>query len=376
MRNHYKKLLILIAAACLTLTGCGNNNKAPAAPGVDSQGGITVTPIDDNNPATAPAVFAVPAAINDSNQIIGSAEAVAGGTLKPAFWLVNDEGAATVAPTTMATIFAGGFASAHDINSAGIIVGMAANTDTSIRAVVWADKDATPALLQGLAPGGFAAAYGINDNGRIVGTAENGAGLLQAVRWQRAVDGTLSGPFSLPGVPAGWEAEANAVNADNTIAGELIDIDGISQAVLWKLDEGTGVYTRLDLTLPVGFAHAVAIDLSSPAAGTPLVVVGEMADDGLGGLTQAVRWSIDGANNITVTNLGTVDRSSGVAAVNNAGRAAGWENTTAAVNLATVWSNPTGKSALFTADSQAFDINNNNLIVGRTASQGFVKLAN
>ena len=34
--------------------------------------------------------------------------------------------------------------------------------------------------------------------------------------------------------------------------------------------------------------------------------------------------------------------------------AAGRENNAAAVNLATVWSNPTGKSALFTADSQGF----------------------
>ena len=372
MRNHYKQFLILVAAATLALAGCSDNNKSPAAPGVDSPAGITVAPIDDNNPATAPAVFAVPAAINDNNQIVGSAEAVAGGTLQPTFWLVNDEGAATVAPTAMATLFAGGFAAAHDINSAGVIVGMAANTDTSIRAVVWADKDAAPALLQGLTPGGFAAAYGINDSGRIVGTAENDDGLLQAVRWQRAIDGTLSGPFVLSGVPAGWEAEVNAVNADNTIAGELIDTAGISRAVLWQLLGGS--YVRLDLAVPAGFEHAVAVDLSSSAAGAPLIVVGEVADDGLGGLTQAVRWSVEGGT-VTVTNLGSVDRSSGAVAVNNAGRAAGWEKN-ASVDLATVWNNSTGKSALLITDSQAFDINNNNLIVGRDASQGFVKLAN
>ncbi|MDO9081334.1 MAG: hypothetical protein Q7U44_11080, partial [Desulfuromonadales bacterium] len=63
MCNHYKKLLILIAAATLFLSGCGSsNNNSPAAPGLTHPAGITVAPIDDNNPATLPAVFAVPAA--------------------------------------------------------------------------------------------------------------------------------------------------------------------------------------------------------------------------------------------------------------------------------------------------------------------------
>ncbi len=372
---NYKKLLILIAAATLFLSGCGNsNNNSPAAPGLSNPAGITVAPIDDNNPATLPAVFAVPAAINDSNQIVGSAEAEAGGVLKPTFWLVDNAGAATVAPTAMATLFPTGFAAAHDINAGGVIVGNAANVDTSLRAVVWGDKDAAPVLLNSLAGGFFAAAYGINDAGRIVGTSENIDGLLQAVRWQRAVDGTLTGPSVLPGVPAGWEAEANAVNSDNHIAGELVDVAGTSSAVVWKWD---GVsYTALNLPVPVGFDHAVAFDLNNPADGDPLIVVGEVSDDGLSGLTHAVRWSIDAGNNITTTDLGSTDRSSSASAVNTAGRAAGWENNASAVSLATSWNNPTGKGTLIATDSQAFDINNNNLVVGRSASQGFVKLAN
>jgi probable HAF family extracellular repeat protein len=376
MCNHYKKLLILIAAATLFLSGCGSSNNSPAAPGLTNPAGITVAPIDDNNPATAPAVFAVPAAINDSNEIVGSAEAVAGGVLKPTFWLVDNTGAATVVPTAMDTIVVDGFAAAHDINATGVIVGKGANTDTSIRAVVWSDKDAAPALLSTLAGGFFAAAYGVNDAGRIVGTSENIDGLLKAVRWQRVVDGTLTGPSVLPGVPASWESEANAVNADNHIAGELVDAAGISSAVVWKWDGVSSSYTALNLPVPAGFDHAVAFDLNSPADGQPLLVVGEVSDDGLSGLTHAVRWSIDASNNITVTDLGTTDRSSSASAVNNAGRAAGWENTASAVSLATSWNNPTGKATLIVTDSQAFDINNNNVVVGRSGSQGFVKLAN
>lgn len=377
MCNHYKKLLILIAATTLFLSGCGSsNNNSPAAPGLTNPAGITVAPIDDNNPATLPAVFAVPAAINDNNEIVGSAEAEAGGLLKPTFWLVDNAGAATVAPTAMDTVVVDGFAAAHDINAGGVIVGNAANIDTSLRAVVWGNKNAAPALLNSLAGGFFAAAYGINDTGRIVGTSENIDGLLQAVRWQRAVDGTLTGPSALPGVPAGWEAEANAVNADNHVAGELVDAAGISQAVVWQWDAVSSSYTALNLPVPVGFDHAVAFDLNSPAAGQSLLVVGEVSDDGLSGLTHAVRWSIDASNNVTVTDLGTTDRSSSASAVNNAGRAAGWENTASTVSLATSWNNPTGKAVLIATDSQAFDINNNNVVVGRSASQGFVKLAN
>ncbi|MDZ4183588.1 MAG: DUF3466 family protein [Desulfuromonadales bacterium] len=377
MCTHYKKLLILIAAATLFLSGCGSSNNSPAAPGLSHPAGITVAPIDDNNPATLPAVFAMPAAINDSNQIVGSAEAAAGGVLKPTYWLVDNAGAATVAPTEMNTVVVDGFAAAHDINTGGVIVGKAAHIDTSLRAVVWGDKDAAPALLNSLAGGFFAAAYGINDAGRIVGTSENIDGLLQAVRWQRdTLTGTLTGPSVLPGVPVGWEAEANAVNADNHIAGELVDVAGTSSAVVWKWDGVSSSYTALNLPVPAGFDHAVALDLNSPAAGQPLLVVGEVSDDGLSGLTHAVRWSIDASNNITVTDLGTTDRSSSAAAVNNAGRAAGWENNASAVSLATSWNNPTGKAALFANDSQAFDINDNNVVVGRSASQGFVKLAN
>lgn len=379
MRNHIGKLLFLAAAASLTIAGCGGSSSSPAAPGVgvNAPAGIIVTAIDDGEPNNAPGTFALPAAINDINQIVGTAEGVAGGILKPALWLVDDEGSATVAPSALATI-ANGFAAANNLNSAGVIVGMAANVDSSIRAVVWADKDSAPALLQGLAAGGFAAAYGINDSGSIVGSAENSAGLLRAVRWQRSDEGALTGPFTLPGVPAGWEAEAYAVNAENHVVGEMIDAEGIAQAVLWRwtppAGDIPGNYAPVFLGMGnlTGFDHAMALDLAS---GEPLVVVGEVADDGNGGLSQAVRWVVDGTT-VTFTNLGAADRSSSAAAVNTAGRVAGWESNASAVSLATVWNKTPGKTALLNTSSQAFGINDNNLVVGRSGSAGFVKKVN
>lgn len=384
MRKYTYKLVVLLTAASLALAGCGGGGGGgtPAAPaGVDAPGGIVVAPIENNNPAPTPdnpapqpGVFALPAAINNNNQIVGAAEAVLGGLLKPAFWQVDDLGVNTVAPSTLAAVVADGFAAAFGLNDAGVIVGVVGTATVGVnRAAVWTNKDASPTQLPPLAFGRPSSAYAVSTTGRIVGTAENSDLLLRAVRWERATDGSVTGPFALPGVPADWESEAYAINDDNTIAGELIDAEGVSRAVLWQFN-GTS-YDRVDLTAITGFANAVAFGLNSPAAGQPLLVVGEVSDDGLGGETHAARWSVNGAT-ITATDLGNNNRGSSAAAINTAGLAVGYEESVADVQQASTWSMPTLKSILIDTDSQAFGLNNNNLVVGRSASQGFVKRVN
>lgn len=385
MRKYTHKLAILLAAASLALAGCGGSGgtaAAPvAAPGVDAPGGIVIAPIENNNPAPAPGnpapqpgVFALPSAINNNNQIVGVAEAVLGGLLKPAFWEVDNLGATSVAPSTLAAVIADGFAAAFGLNDDGVIVGVVGTaTAGNNRAAVWSNKDANPTQLPLLAPSRPSAAYGISPSGRIIGTAENGDLLLQAVRWERAANGSVTGPFLLPGVPAGWESEAYAINDANTIAGELIDTEGISRAVLWQFN-GTS-YVRVDLTAITGFANAVAFGLNSPATGQPLLVVGEVSDDGLGGETHAARWSVNGAT-ITAFDLGNNNRGSSAAAINTAGLTVGYEESVADVQQASTWTTPTFKSILIQTDSQAFDVNNSNLVVGRSANQGFVKRVN
>lgn len=389
MRKYTYKLVVLLTAASLALAGCGGGGGGGTAatpavtPGVDAPGGIVVAPIpiENNNPAPIPGnpaplpgVFALPAAINNNNQIVGAAEAVLGGLLKPAFWQVDDLGATTVAPSTLAAVVADGFAAAFGLNNDGVIVGVVGTaTVGNNQAAVWANKDASPTQLPLLAPFSPSAAYGISPSGRIVGTAENADLLLQAVRWERAVNGSVTGPFLLPGVPAGWESEAYAINDDDTIAGELIDAEGISRAVLWRFN-GTS-YVRVDLTAILGFANAVAFGLNSPAAGQPLLVVGEVSDDGLGGETHAARWSVNGAT-ITADDLGNNNRGSSAAAINTAGLAVGYEESVTDVQQASTWAIPTLKSILIDTDSQAFGLNNNNLVVGRSGTQGFVKRVN
>lgn len=387
MRKYTYKLVVLLTAASLALAGCGGGGgggttAAPTGtPGVDAPGGIVIAPIENNNPAPTPenpaplpGVFALPSAINNNNQIVGVAEAVLGGLLKPAFWQVDDLGATTVAPSTLAAVIADGFAAAFGLNNDGVIVGVVGTSTVGInRAAVWTNKDASPTQLPLLAPSSPSAAYGISPSGRIVGTAENADRLLHAVRWERAADGSVTGPFVLPGVPIGWESEAYAINDDNTIAGELIDAEGISRAVLWQFN-GTS-YERIDLTAIIGFANAVAFGLNNPAAGQPLLVVGEVSDDGLGGETHAARWSVNGAI-ITAADLGNNNLGSSAAAINTAGMAVGYEESVADVQQASTWAIPTLKSILIDTDSQAFGVNNNNLVVGRSANQGFVKRVN
>ncbi len=379
MRKYTHKLVILLAAASLALAGCGGGGGGTAAapagtPGVDAPGGIVIAPIENPNPAAPPGVFALPSAINNNNQIVGVAEEVLGGPLKPAFWQVDNLGATTVAPSTLAAVVADGFAAAFGLNNGGVIVGVVGTATAGInRAAVWSNKDAPPTQLPLLAPSSPSAAYGISPSGRIVGTAENADRLLQAVRWERADDGSVTGPFILPGVPPGWESEAYAINGDNTIAGEMINADGQSLAVLWRFNGST--YDRVDLPAIVGFANAIAFGLNTPAAGQPLLVVGEVSDDGIGGETHAARWSVNGAT-ITATDLGNNNRGSSAAAVNTAGLTVGYEESVADVQQASVWAIPTLKSILVETDSQAFGVNNNNLVVGRSGSQGFVKRIN
>ncbi|GAB4567352.1 MAG: hypothetical protein Tsb0017_27820 [Geothermobacteraceae bacterium] len=380
MNSRYFWVIILGLSLLLT-AGCGGGGGGgTVVTGVQSSGGIDTTPADDGNPATPPAVFAIPAAINDNNELVGTSETTAGGVLQAAYWMVNNTGAATVEASNLQSLAPDLFAAAHDLNGAGVIAGSAENTDTSIRAVVWDDNASAPRILQGLAPGADADANAINADGRIVGSSEDGNFLRKAVYWDRsATDGSLTGPFQLPGVPADWESEAWAVNDDGVIAGELIDLSGISHAAIWQPD--VAGYVRVDLPTPVGFDHAIAFGLNNAAAGgTAIQVVGETSDDNLNAFSQAVIWSLDLAAvpaTVTATDeIGVNNRDSSALAVSDAGRTVGWQDSATDVSQAVFWDGAAPASVLVSTDSQAFDINAGNLVVGRSGTVGFVKLAN
>ncbi|WP_429886152.1 hypothetical protein [Geoalkalibacter halelectricus] len=361
MRNHLLKILVvLVAAASLTLGGCGGSGSSgPQGPAVETlDTGLTLMPVQDGDPNTSPAVFAVPAAINDGNLIIGSSEIEAGGTLKPVWWQVDADGRVIRADEPLALHPRSLFAAALGLNNNELIVGMA-GVD---RAAAWAGVDALPVLLPTLAGGGDTAAFAVNGSGRIVGEAENNAGFFRAVYWQQAGDGTITMQPVLPGVPAEWDAAAYAINNSNTIAGELIDASGISRAAIWRLVGGN--YVRLDLPTLADYTHAAALGLNNPAPGEPLLVVGEVAE---GIEVRAVAWEVAADGSVSAAiDLGANGLDSRAEAVNDAGLIAGWEN-----DRAVVWETAV-PTRLLNVDSKAFDINNENLAVGRKGNQGFV----
>lgn len=362
MRNARNKCLVVLVAAALMLAGCGGGGSGGSGgggtptgstdtPGGTLDSGVSLTAVNDA------VLFALPAAINDNNLIIGSAETAAGGILQPVKWRINPDGSVATAAEALQPLVAGGFAAAMDVNDTDVIVGIAANAAGASRAVVWSPGVAVPSSLPLLIPGGFTAAYAINNGGRIVGEAETADGDIVAVRWDRnPTTGALTGPLALPG---GGEGAAYAINANGDIAGEHIATTGESGAVVWRLENDA--YVRTDLASLAGFPQATALGISNAAAGP--IVVGMVAGAGADGAFQAVQWDL--AAGTTPTQLGSADSSA--EAVNDAGIAVGDQN-----DRAYQWS-PSGQ-ALFTASSAAYDINNNDLIVGRSGSQGFVKL--
>jgi uncharacterized membrane protein len=378
MRKSISKTVILVAVASLVLAGCGGSSSSSTPPGngTPPPGETPFVPpqIGGGDEPADPEVFTFPVAINNFNEIVGSAANAADETLRPAFWAVDNDGTAAVDPVLLGSLVENGFAAALGLNAEGVIVGMATDAAGNVRAVVWSDKDAAPTALQGFAGGTFAAAYGINDSGRIVGESQTGEGLFRAVRWQRAADGTVTGPFALPGVPPGWEAAAYAINANNDVAGEIISIEGISTAVVWQwtpaAGETPGSYVRRDLPTPDGSDNGVALALNNNGS-----VVGEGFDDGDTFEFVAIHWTL--GDEIIMNSLKINDLESSAAAVNDAGRIVGWEELArgSEVPLATIW-NPGpgfGGSVIYTTESQAFGINANNLVIGVRGTTGFVK---
>ena len=371
MRLPSATLVVLLAALSLIVSGCGGGGSS-GPPGaeplsIDKNTGLPLAPIDDGDSATVAGEFVLPAAINNVNQVVGAAEITAGGILQAALWEVDPDGTSGVAPKSLAALVPGGFAAAFDLNESGSIVGSAIDAQGRTRAVLWVDADQPPVTLPGRG-GQFAAAYSINETGRIVGVAENTDDILEAVWWQLGENAAVSGPSFFTAGPQGWEAAAYAVNAENHVAGELISPDGKSQAVLWHLD--AGVYARIDLPMPAeGFDHTVALALNSPLSGEPLLVAGEMSDDGAGGESRGVRWTLSNGTVTQALNLETTSISSSAEAINTSGMIAGWRGTGP---RATVWIE-TVPEALLTTESQAFGINDGNLVIGRSGPTGFVK---
>lgn len=364
-------LAVLLA---LTLTACGGGGGGSPAPGAPPApldtggGGVTLTPIQDPvQGGSVSASFSSAVAINDTGRVIGFAETALGSEFRAAVWTVDASGTATLAPSELKPLGVNTFSAAFGVDSSGNVVGQSSDGSAFV-AVLWRNGVAEPERLPALATGGFSSANGISPDGRwIVGEAEDAGFVSRAVVWP-VTAGVVGAPSVLPetfAAPtvAGAFAAAYGVNNSGWVVGEVEDDQPRFHAVIWR-PLTSGGYSLIDLRGngeegSSGFGINALFQVVGESEATP-------------GNFVPMLWTADATGEYkptTLSNAGTA------VAINNVGRIVGWNTLTP---LAAIWDSAAPATAvnLFTTDSQAFGINNDNLVVGRTGSQGFIKRAN
>ncbi|MFF2861026.1 hypothetical protein ACFVSX_14150 [Streptomyces rubiginosohelvolus] len=136
---------------------------------------------------------------------------------------------------------------ANAVNHAGAVVGtvgpekalggLSDPGNTDVQAVLWKPDGTVHPLL---APGGVACeAWDINRSGDMVGALRRPGGSVRAVRWSR--DGT---PVELRPLQGDTVSFAHAVNDRGYVAGDSMDDEGRTRAVLWHPDGSTTALDR------------------------------------------------------------------------------------------------------------------------------------
>ncbi|BCR05656.1 hypothetical protein DESUT3_27250 [Desulfuromonas versatilis] len=367
----------LLAAGCGGGGGSSNTTAAPTTPppGALQPGGsgADLGQVADDQGNAVTVDFSNALDINDNNQVVGFAAATAGASFKAALWAVDAQGAATVTPTSLAALAGNTFSAAFSVANSGDAVGQSAK-GAQLVAVIWKDGAAGPEELPALSAAGNSAAFGISPDGSgIVGEAFDATtGTTRAVIWRVAADGAIAAPQVLPtnifvkltadgSLPVAFSSALRISDA-GVIVGEVEDGEGVLHAAVWEPGAGSA-YTPFDLR---NGGEEGSSALAINGAG---LVIGESETSG--GEFVPVYWSKDATGEYKRTELAAAG---GAGGVNSAGRIAGWE-TSAAVDNAVVWNAPSlAKATLFTSSSQAYAINDNNLVVGRKGSVGFIKL--
>jgi probable HAF family extracellular repeat protein len=267
----------------------------------------------------------------------------------------------------------GGFTTATAVNNGGSVVGYAENAASEIRAVRWlvsaSDGSASaPTPLPAVDGGGtYSAAYAVNDAGLAVGESEAGTGVFVATAWD--IDGTATALAASVSFPVAGRSAAHGANnrATPQIVGEASTVDGALRAVVWNGVAGAPV----DLGILPGGTFSSALAISNDG-----LVVGEA--DTATGVTHAAAWRVDanGAKTVGPVDLGIItvaDVRSIALAVDSAGRVVGESEDRAGVVHAGLWTldpttlAPSAKSDLG-ADGSAAAINASNRIAGYLGS--------
>jgi uncharacterized membrane protein len=316
----------------------------------------------------AQSAFSAAVAVNNSQVAVGTSED-ASGNMKAVKWTIDRAAGSSSAATLLGPLAGNNVSAAFDINTAGTVVGQSQSGANTVP-VVWAAAATTPTPLATLAAGTSGAAYNVTDGGLIVGELQIAAGgVSHAVVWTSS---TATAPVDLGTLAgAGGTSAAYAVSNDGVVVvGESQNTAGASVAVFWTINPATGAVTAGPTALRqpnVDDAASIALGINSGR-----VIVGEV--ELASGEIHAVRWASPAATAV-VTDMGTLGSNSSAAAINSAGRIAGWNNnggvalaaryTVGSAN-ATAFDRPLTDTATL---SQAYGINDLNTMVGIRGSQ-------
>lgn len=352
-------LAVLVMA--VALAGCGGGGGGDAAPA-----GPTPVPLTF---ATVPlagigGTFGAAVAVNSGAaavKAVGQADNAALQTMGVR-WDVNPVAKTAAAPVQLPPLGAGTFSAAYAVNNAGVSVGEA-DDGVSIVAASWS-VDAVPVVTALPTAAGIvapSAAYGINTAGQIVGEATLG-GALHAVLW----NDSAAAPVDLGLLVGGTFSAAYFISDAGIVVGEADDATGNSMAVAWRVSPIGGITAGPVVIAPLT-GHVSSIALAVDAAGR---VVGESED--ATGVIHAAMWTI---NTTTLAPAPGTDLGAGGSAsmINSVSRIAGQLGTPA---LAKVWqvgfpASP-GNVLIGAGPSQAFGINNTNVVVGADGANAFV----
>lgn len=309
--------------------------------------------------------FTTATAVNNGGSVVGYSEN-ASGEVQAVRWSVNATDGSVSAPTVLVGVAGGSsYSAAYAINHAGLAVGESAAASGVFVATAW-DAGGTPTALAASVSfpvAGRSAAHGVNNRAtpQIVGEATNVDGALRAVLW----NGVAGAPVDLGILAGGTFSSALAISNDGLVVGEADTATGAIHAVAWRVNASGGKTAG-----PVDLGIITVADVRSMALGVDSAgrVVGESEDRA--GVVHAGLWTLDAATLVPTakTDLGAAGSA---AAINEANRIAGYLGSAA---QATVWdTRNTGladSAAPGTAATEAFAVNDGNLLVGMIATAG------
>lgn len=367
-----KSLLAVLLALNMALAGCGGGGGGATGPDIDGDGipnAADAFPSDATRFAAQTTVllagiaggsFSTPIAISNGNQAIGLADNSAA-EVRGVRWTVDAANRTVSAPATLEPLAGNFYSAAYAINDAGVAVGESEN-GVDVVPVFWpaGGTAATALSLTGFAA--LAAAYHINNAGQVVGEATEG-GENRAVLWNT----TAAPPVALGILAGGTYSAAYFINDGGLVVGEADNSAGATRAVAWLVSPlGAVMAGPVDLGALAGHAASTAmgVDASGRVVGESETALGE---------DRAALWTI---NPQTLAVTARTDLGSGGAhAINGANRIAGHLGTP---SLASVWDtrnlNLPNSIQTGAATSQAYGLNDGNLMVGSLGPQGFVTL--